>query len=151
MVARDNLGTLPGLVAGAALLIGYLLTAAVSLTAGVEAIASAFPLLWVHRVAVALIFLTIMTITNLRGLRETGTLMSVPVYLFRFVYLPMLVYGLFILLRDGVVVTVINPQMTPQPITLFLILHTFSAGCTALTGIEAISNGVPSFQAPEAK
>jgi len=151
VVARDNLGTLPGLVAGAALLIGYLLTAAVSLTAGVEAIASAFPLLWVHRVAVALIFLTIMTIANLRGLRETGTLMSVPVYLFLFVYLPMLVYGLFILLRDGVVVTVINPQMPTQPITLFLILHTFSAGCTALTGIEAISNGVPSFQAPEAK
>ena len=151
VVARDNLGTLPGLVAGAALLIGYLLTAAVSLTAGVEAIASAFPSLWVHRVAVALIFLTIMTLANLRGLRESGTFMSVPVYLFLFVYLPMLAYGLFVLLRDGTVATSISPSMPAQPITLFLILHTFSAGCTALTGIEAISNGVPSFQEPEAR
>ena len=151
VVARDNLGALPGLIAGAALLIGYLLTAAVSLTAGVEAIASAFPSLWLHRVALALLFLAIMTIANLRGLRETGTLMSVPVYLFLFVYLPMLAYGLFILLRDGAAVMEISPSMVTQPVTLFLVLHTFSAGCTALTGIEAISNGVPSFQAPEAK
>ena len=151
VVARDNLGTLPGLIAGAALLIGYLLTAAVSLTAGVEAIASAFPSLWAHRVVLALIFLAVMTIANLRGLRETGTLMSVPVYLFLFVYLPMLAYGLFVLLRDGTAVVNISPPMVTQPVTLFLILHTFSAGCTALTGIEAISNGVPSFQAPEAK
>ena len=151
VVARENLGTLPGLIAGAALLIGYLLTAAVSLTAGVEAIASAFPSLWTHRVALALIFLAVMTIANLRGLRETGTLMSVPVYLFLFVYLPMLAYGLFIFLRDGVAVVNVSPSMVTQPVTLFLVLHTFSAGCTALTGIEAISNGVPSFQAPEAK
>lgn len=150
-VARDNLGTLSGLIAGAALLIGYVLTAAVSLTAGVEAIASAFPSLWSHRVALALIFLAVMTIANLRGLRETGTLMSVPVYLFLFLYLPMLAYGLFVLLRGGIVATHINLSMTAQPITLFLVMHTFSAGCTALTGIEAISNGVPSFQAPEAK
>ena len=151
VVARDNLGTLPGLVAGAALLIGYLLTAAVSLTAGVEAIASAFPFLWSHRVALALIFLVVMTLANLRGLRETGTLMSVPVYLFLFVYLPMLAYGLIILSRDGSAVANVQPAMGEQPVTLFLILHTFSAGCTALTGIEAISNGVPSFQSPEAK
>lgn len=151
VVARDNLGTLPGLIAGAALLIGYLLTAAVSLTAGVEAIASAFPSLWHYRVALALIFLSIMTIANLRGLRETGTLMSVPVYLFLLVYLPMLAYGLFRLLRDGIPVMSVVPIPATQPITLFLILHTFSAGCTALTGIEAISNGVPSFQPPEAK
>ena len=151
IVARENLGTLSGLIAGAALLIGYLLTAAVSLTAGVEALASAFPSLWSHRVAMALIFLTIMTLANLRGLRETGTLMSVPVYLFLFVYLPMLAYGMFVLLRDGAVMATVNPSVTAQPITLFLILHTFSAGCTALTGIEAISNGVPAFQVPEAK
>jgi len=151
VVARDNLGSLPGLIAGAALLIDYLLTAAVSLTAGVEAIASAFPELWSHRILISLLLLAAITVANLRGLRETGTFMSVPVYLFLFVYLPMLAYGLFVLLRDGIVATNISPTMTTQPITLFLILHTFSAGCTALTGIEAISNGVPSFQPPEAK
>lgn len=151
IVARENLGTLPGLVAGAALLIGYLLTAAVSLTAGVEALASAIPSLWDHRVALALMFLAIMTVANLRGLRETGTLMSVPVYLFLLVYLPMLAYGIFVLWRDGTVAATVSPSVTAQPMTLFLILHTFSAGCTVLTGIEAISNGVPSFQTPEAK
>ena len=151
IVARENLGTLPGLIAGAALLIGYLLTAAVSLTAGMEAIASAFPSLWDFRVELALLFLGAITIANLRGLRETGTLMSVPVYLFLLVYLPMLAYGLFVLFRDGGNAGNPAPQFAVQPITPFLILHTFSAGCTALTGIEAISNGVPSFQPPEAR
>src|SRR3990172_2267616 len=93
VVARENLGTLPGLVAAAALSIGYLLTAAVSLTAGVEAIASAFPELWPYRVVIALVLLSMITLANLRGLRETGTLMSIPVYLFLLVYLPMLAYG----------------------------------------------------------
>jgi amino acid transporter len=151
VVARDNLGTIPGLVAGAALLIGYLLTAAVSLTAGVEAIASAIPAFWPHRVGIALILLFIMTLANLRGLRETGTLMSVPVYLFLIVYLPMLAYGLFHLLASGPVTVDRGLSAAVQPVTLYLILHTFSAGCTALTGIEAISNGVPAFQPPEAK
>jgi len=151
VVARKNLGTLPGLITAAALLIGYLLTAAVSLTAGVEAIASAIPSLWPYRVEIALFLLAVIAIANLRGLRESGTLMAVPVYLFLFTYLPMLAYGLVRLLIDGV-----TPLETIAPapvtgVTLFLILHTFSAGCTALTGIEAISNGVPAFRPPEAK
>ena len=150
VVARENLGTLPGLVAAAALLIGYLLTAAVSLTAGVEALASAFPSLWPHRVAIALILLALITLANLRGLRETGTLMSVPVYLFLFLYLPMLAYG-FVRLWTGQTSPPEIALPASQPVTLFLILHTFSAGCTALTGIEAISNGIPAFQPPEAK
>jgi amino acid transporter len=151
VVARDNLGTLPGLVAGAALLIGYLLTAAVSLTAGVEALASAIPFFWPYRIVIAIFLLTIMTLANLRGLRESGTLMSVPVYLFLLVYLPMLAYGFYRLLVDGPVPSEPSLSVAVQPVTLYLILHTFSAGCTALTGIEAISNGVPAFQAPEAK
>jgi amino acid transporter len=101
VVARENLGTLPGLVAAAALLVDYLLTAAVSLTAGVEAIASAFPVLWPHRVPVALFLLLIITLANLRGLRETGTLMAIPVYLFLFTYLPMLAYGMIRLAVGG--------------------------------------------------
>ena len=151
VVARDNLGTMPGLVAGASLLIGYLLTAAVSLTAGVEAIASAIPVLWQYRVPIALILLFIITLANLRGLRETGTFMSVPVYLFLIVYLPMLAYGIYRLLVNGPVPVEQAPSTVAQSVTLYLVLHTFSAGCTALTGIEAISNGVPAFQAPEAK
>jgi amino acid transporter len=150
-VARENLGTLPGLIAAAALLIDYLLTAAVSLTAGVEAIASAFPGLYGIRIEIALGLLAIITIANLRGLRETGSLMAIPVYLFLVTYLPMLAYGAFQLFTQGSVsITAVAPPAS-QPLTLFLILHTFATGCTALTGIEAISNGIPAFNPPETK
>ncbi len=148
-VARDNLGTNVGLVAASALLIDYLLTAAVSLTAGVEAIASAIPALWPHRIAIALFLLIVITLANLRGLKETGTLMSIPVYLFLFTYLPMLAYGLFILWKGGAVSLAATAPLPSHPMTTFLILHTFATGCTALTGIEAISNGVPAFEKPE--
>ncbi|MBI5838561.1 MAG: APC family permease [Chloroflexi bacterium] len=149
VVARDNLGTDVGLIAASALLIDYLLTAAVSLTAGVEAIASAIPALWPHRVIIALFLLVVITLANLRGLKETGTLMSIPVYLFLFTYLPMLAYGLFILWRDGAAPLAATAPPPSHPLTTFLILHTFATGCTALTGIEAISNGVPAFEKPE--
>jgi len=150
-VARKNLGTLPGLIAAAALLIDYLLTAAVSLTAGVEAIASAFPGLWPHRIALSLLFLFVITLLNLRGLRETGTLMAIPVYLFLFSYLSMLAYGVAIAVtKVPAPPNAVIPPAT-QPLTLLLLLHTFSTGCTALTGIEAIGNGVPAFRPPQAK
>lgn len=151
LVARDNLGTLPGLIAAAALLIDYILTAAVSLTAGLEAIASAFPGLYPHRVLLALGLLLLITLANLRGLRETGTLMSIPVYLFLVSYLPMLLIGAIKLFLEGPAsLAQVAPPAT-QGITTFLILHAFATGCTALTGIEAISNGVPAFRPPEAK
>ncbi len=151
VVARSNLGTLPGLVAAAALLLDYLLTAAVSLTAGVAAIASAYPVLWPYRVPLALGLLAAITLANLRGLRETGTLMAVPVYLFLVTYLPMLAYGLLRAVSDG---PGSLPAVAPPPVeflTVPLVLHAFAAGCTALTGIEAISNGVPAFRPPETK
>jgi len=151
VVARDNLGKYAGLVAAGALLMDYLLTAAVSLTAGVEAIASAFPQLWSYRVELALFFLLIITLANLRGLRETGTLMSIPVYLFLGTYLPLVAIGLIRLLVGGGQDLELVAPPASHPVTLFLILHTFATGCTALTGIEAISNGVPAFQSPEAK
>jgi amino acid transporter len=151
IVASENLGTLPGLAAAAALLMDYLLTAAVSLTAGVAAIASAFPALWPYRVALSLGFLFIITLANLRGLRETGTMMAIPVYLFLFTYLPMLAYGVLRLAMDGPGSLATVAPLPAEPLTAFLVLHTFSAGCTALTGIEAISNGVPAFQPPETK
>ena len=99
MVARENLGMLPGLVTAAALMIDYVLTAAVSLTAGVDAIASAFPVLLPYRVFLALGILVLLTMANIRGLKETGTLMSLPVYLFLGTFLAMLAYGLYHLLK----------------------------------------------------
>jgi amino acid transporter len=150
-VARENLGTLPGLITAAALLVDYLLTAAVSLTAGVEAISSAFPAIYKLRVELALALLVMITIANLRGLRETGSFMAVPVYLFLFTYVPMLIYGAIHLITGGPVqLTMVAPPAI-KPITAFLIMHTFATGCTALTGIEAISNGVPAFKPPETK
>lgn len=151
IVARENLGTLPGLVAASALSIDYVLTAAVSLTAGVAAIASAFPGLWPHRVSLALLGLVLITLLNLRGVRETGTILSIPVYLFLVTYLPMLAYGLVRALIEGPGSFDTAPLPMQLPLTTLLILHTFSAGCTALTGIEAISNGVPAFRSPESR
>jgi amino acid transporter len=151
IVARQNLGTLPGLVAASALTVDYLLNVAVSVTAGVAAIASAFPVLWPYRVALSLGLLFVITIINLRGLRETGTLMAIPVYLFLFTYIPMLAYGVIRAVIDGPGTLAAVAPPPAVPLTLFLLLHTFSTGCTALTGIEAISNGVPAFQPPEAK
>ena len=150
IVARENLGTYPGLVAGGALLLDYILTAAVSLTAGVAAISSAFPELWAFRVWIALGLLVLITLLNLRGLSESGTVMAVPVYLFIISFLGMLLFGLIQAAGQG------KPTPFPagippvtSPLTIFLIMHAFSAGCTALTGIEAISNGVPAFKSPE--
>ncbi|MEJ5202832.1 MAG: APC family permease, partial [Anaerolineales bacterium] len=150
-VARENLGTLPGLFAAAALVVDYVLTAAVSLTAGVAAIASAFPVLWEHKVIVALSLLLVITLINLRGLKETGTAMAVPVYFFLIVYLLMLMFGLVKLIAEGY--GNLNAVAPPaaEPLTLFLVLHAFATGSTALTGIEAISNGVPAFKPPEAR
>ena len=151
VVARENLGTVPGLVAGAALLIDYILTAAVSLTAGVEAIASAFPALWTHRLILALVLLVLITLLNLRGLRETGTILSIPIYLFLVTFMGMLIYGFVRALIEGPGDLVESAPVALVPVTGFLVLRAFSAGCTALTGIEAVSNGVPAFYPPQAK
>jgi len=151
IVARENLGTFSGLMAAAALLVDYLLTSAVSLTAGVDAIASAFPPLWSYRVPLALGLLVLITLINLRGVRETGTIMAFPVYFFLFVYLSMLGYGFYQLLSGGTPSVATAVPVATQPLTAFLVLHAFAAGCTALTGIEAISNGVPAFRPPQAR
>jgi amino acid transporter len=150
-VARENLGTLPSLLAGAALMVDYVLTAAVSLTAGVEAIASAFPALWDYRVPFALLFLLIIMLANLRGLKETGTLLAIPVYLFLATYLPMLAYGGMRLALDGGTPLTEAAPRPIHPLTIFLIMRAFATGTTALTGIEAISNGVPAFQPPQSR
>jgi hypothetical protein len=143
-------GTLLGLVAASALLIDYILNVAVSVTAGVAAIASAFPALWTHKVIIALFLLVLITFANLRGLRESGTVMSIPVYFFIGTYLLMILVGLVRLAIEGPSEFVYAPAAL-EPLTVILVLHAFSTGCTALTGIESISNGVQAFQPPEAK
>jgi amino acid transporter len=150
-VARENLGTIPGLLAASSLLIDYLLNAAVSLTAGVEAIASAFPSLWPHRVEIALFLLLVITMLNLRGLQETGTVMALPVYFFLVTYLALILAGFVGLHSRAPIEAPSLVVPATQTLTLFLILHAFSTGSTALTGVEAISNGVPTFQRPESR
>jgi amino acid transporter len=149
IVAKDNLGTLPGLVAGAALLIDYVLTVAVSTAAGVAAITSAFPLLYPWRVTLCVLSVIGVTIANLRGLRESGRLFTVPTYWF--------IGSMFLLTLAGLW-RVVNGTVQPLPaehvtatnaLTIFLILRAFSSGCATLTGIEAVSNGIPAFRQPE--
>ncbi len=151
VVSRHNLGELPGLVAGGALMIDYVLTAAVSLTAGVEAIASAVPELWEYRAEGALILLVVITLINLRGVQESGSAMSVPVYLFLFTFIGMLFFGFTRALFEGPGTFDSTAPAAIQPLAIFLVLHAFASGSTALTGIEAISNGVPAFKPPEAR
>lgn len=150
-VARTTLGTVPGLVAAAALIVNYLLNVSVSLTTGVDAIASAYPQLWPHKLVLSLLLLGAMTALNLRGMRESGIVMAIPVYIFLFAYLPMLGYGGVRLSLSGALPLAPVAPSPLQPLTTALLLHTFSTGCTAMTGIEAISNGVPSFRPPETK
>jgi amino acid transporter len=151
VVARTNLGTTAGLLAAAALIVDYILNAAVSLSSGVAAMTSAFPALLPHRVPLALGLLLVITIINLRGMREAGTAMAVPVYLFLGSFFSMLAYGLVRLAVDGPTSLAQTAPPAVETVTLLLILHTFSTGSTALTGIEAISNGVPAFRPPQAR
>jgi amino acid transporter len=149
-VASENLGEWPGLVAAAALLVDYVLTAAVSLTAGVATAISTFPALEPNRVALALVLLLIIMLANLRGVRETGNLLSLPVGLFVLCTLLLVAVGLSRLIVEGPVDHIsMDIQVAPlQAVTVLLILHTFASGCTALTGIEAISNGIGIFREP---
>lgn len=148
IVARENLGVYAGLVAAAALLIDYILTVAVSIAAGVAAVTSALPALAEHKPILAIIFVAIITITNLRGLQESATIFAYPTYLFIFSLYGLLIYGGWRLISgDAVMAAPIVHEAYPA-IPLFLGLRAFSSGCAALTGIEAISNGVTAFKEP---
>ena len=150
IVARENLGEYAGLIAAAALILDYLLTAAVSLSAGVEALASAFPLLWPYKVQIALGLLVFITLINLRGVQETGTILAFPIYFFVVSYVILILYGIYRAAIGDVIVS--SPVPTAlSPLTLLILIRSFSSGSTALTGIEAISNGVPLFKEPESR
>lgn len=163
IVAKENLGTNAGLVAGASLLVDYVLTVAVSIAAGVAAITSMaqgtrYAWLDNHKVFLCLLFIGFIAIANLRGVRESGALFAAPTYAFLISFLFMIGYGLFSYSTYGGASPVPSAQEIKiaegyklQPLTLFLLLGAFSNGCAALTGIEAISNGVPAFKKPEAQ
>ena len=162
IVAKENLGTTKGLIAGASLLVDYVLTVSVSIAAGVAAITSAvqgtqYAWLSDHKVILCLIFIAFIAIANLRGVRESGALFATPTYVFVVSFLFMIVFGLFHYFIYGGAAPVPNAEELKiaegyrlQPMTLFLLLAAFSNGCAALTGIEAISNGVQAFKKPEA-
>jgi amino acid transporter len=155
IVSKDNLGLWPSLVAGASLLIGYVLTVAVSVAAGVAAITSAFPMLLPYAVPIALAFVAVITIVNLRGVRESGTIFAIPTYLFIAIAFVLITIGVGrVVLGLGPISPVAgNPANLPitEALTIFLVLHAFAAGSAALTGVEAISDGVPAFKPPEAE
>ena len=163
IVAKENLGTLPGLVAGASLLVDYVLTVSVSVAAGVEAITSAtvgtrLAGLHNHRVWLCLFFIAFITVANLRGVREAGSLFAAPSYAFIFSFLCLIGYGLVrYYLNPGIVPAPNDADLKiaegyhGQPLNLLLLLGAFANGCAALTGIEAISNGVQAFKQPESK
>ncbi len=151
IVARDNLGEVPAQVAGAALLTDYILTVAVSISSGVAQITSGFPALLPYRVHLAVGVIAFITIVNLRGVRESGRIFAVPTYFFLIMMFFTIGVGLIQWLT-GTLPTVEGVQViqheTLAPLTLFLILRAFSSGSTALTGIEAISNGITAFKIP---
>ena len=153
IVARENLGKIPSLVGGAALLTDYVLTVAVSISAGIFAITSFAPSLSNHRVALSLAALVLIVVANLRGVRESGLLFALPTYLFVTSIGVMVVVGL-VELAKGTAHHAVTPHALPAgtgALTLFVLLRAFSSGSTALTGVEAIANGVNAFRKPHGK
>ncbi len=158
IVSKDNLGTGPGLIAAAAILIDYTLTVAVSVSAGVLAITSAFPALNGSQVLIGVGVIFLLTLGNLRGIRESGSIFAVPTYIFIVSFLGMLLFGVFKVLTGDFTpapqdpirqATTEIPDFSTHPLSIFILLQAFAAGCSALTGVEAISDGVQAFKKPE--
>jgi amino acid transporter len=154
-VARENLGEFPGLLAAAALMIDYVLTAAVGISAGVGALVSAVPSLQPHTLIICLVILLLITMVNLRGVRETGAVFIIPTYIFIGSLLITLIIGFVkTFAAGGHPLPVVVPPALPLPtaaVGAWLLLKAFSSGCTAMTGVEAVSNGVKAFRDPVVK
>ncbi len=144
IVAKDNIGVLAGVTAGAALSVDYVMTVAVSISSGVEQLATAFPTVKPYSVPIVLFLIILLMIGNLRGIRESSKMFGIPAYAFMFALVSMIIAGFVKLLSTSPVPVDLPKQV--EPITLFLILKAFSSGCTALTGVEAVSNAVPNFK-----
>jgi amino acid transporter len=152
--AKENLGTTPGLVAAGSLLVDYVLTVAVSVAAGVAALTSAMPALFEHRVLIALVVIAVLVVGNIRGVRESAAYFSVPTYAYLFGMFGLIAYGLFRWVTGGLPEYTPPPDWVPaaaSPLTAFLLLRAFSSGAVALTGVEAVSNGMRILKPPEAK
>jgi amino acid transporter len=150
-VAKENLGETAGLVAGAALLIDYILTVSVSVSAGVENIGSAFHIIAEHKVIIGVFFILVIMALNLRGIRESSNIFAYPTYFFIFSIVVLIVMGFYKIMTGEVIQhSPIFHENYPE-VPLFLLLRAFASGCSALTGIEAISNGVPIFKKPSQK
>lgn len=155
IVARDNLGELPAQTAGAALLTDYVLTVSVSISSGVAQLVSAYPELVPWKVWIAVAMVGLIMLINLRGVKESGTIFAIPTYFFIVMIFLTVGVALFRYVT-GSLGQVVDPPHTElaetlQPITLFLILHAFAGGTTALTGVEAISNGITAFKEPRSR
>ncbi|AIQ64565.1 amino acid permease [Paenibacillus stellifer] len=149
VVSKQNLGKYPGLIAGGSLLVDYILTVAVSVSAGTDAITSAFPSLHPYNVLIAVLFVCFITTLNLRGVTESASILAYPVYLFVLALFIMIGVGLFHIVTGQVPEGLHTPIGTPVAgISLFLLLRAFASGSSALTGVEAISNAIPNFKDP---
>src|SRR5713226_9073001 len=160
VVSRENLGVNPSLVAGASLLVDYILTVAVSISAGVAAIVSipTFRDLQAHRVLIGLVLIAFISLANLRGIKESGRIFAVPTYIYIVSLTALVGYGLY---RTFVAHDISHIHVDPKAFVgdslaggtlgIFILLKGFSSGAVALTGVEAISNGVPAFRRPESK
>lgn len=151
IVARANLGAVPGLVAAAALLVDYVLTVSVSVAAGVAAITSAVPELHPYKVTLGVICVIAIAAANIRGVRESGRIFAVPTYFFIVSFGVLLVGGFYRLLTGSLDPAAPPPLPATEHLSWFLILRAFSSGCTAMTGTEAISNGIQAFRPPESR
>lgn len=151
IVAKDNLGVRTGLVAGGSLLVDYILTVAVSTSAATDAVTSAFPEFHDYRVPIALVMILFLTVMNLRGIRESATVLAYPVYLFVGAIFLLILVGLFRIATGSIEAHPAQYGATVSGVSAFLLLKAFSSGCSALTGVEAVSNAIPSFKAPSEK
>ena len=151
IVAKENLGTGAGLVAGAALLIDYVLTVSVSVSAGVENLISAFPAMASVQVFTCIWIILLIMVLSLRGVGESSTIFAIPTYLFIFSIFALILVGIFRGPADSYVVMKNAVSENLPDIGIILMLRAFSSGCTALTGIEAISNGIPIFRPPQSR
>ncbi len=160
VVSRENLGKMPSLVAGASILVDYVLTVAVSVSAGVAAIDSAFPELLDYRVVLCIGFITLMTVANLRGLKESGRLFAGPTYIYVFALFALIIVGLLRSYLGDLGVLPVNEEALNEitdngalltGTTALIMLRAFSSGAVALTGVEAIADGVPAFRRPESR
>ncbi|MCB9078805.1 MAG: APC family permease [Anaerolineaceae bacterium] len=151
IVSRDNLGELPAQIAGAALLTDYILTVSVSISSGIAQITSAFIWIYPYRVELAVFMVILIMLINLRGVKESGMAFAIPTYFFLLMMFITMGVGLFRYLTGNLDLVLDAPAVlveTTQSVTLFLLLHAFANGTTALTGVEAISNGIPAFREP---